>query len=180
MLTTVSDRPNFAYYGDNPEWLVAYAIHRDSDALERSNFRVIRNDLETNWPDDVTVETFSHWLVGHTEELLVRPGTEAARAAEEWRAKLDEYPVADEEDWSNEEHDESIESIAEFVYWELPFGRGLSLDTRREMAGFIVSECEDPSHLVYAWPDLEHVRDRRYVARGIRAYRRFTREHKGN
>lgn len=190
-LTTVSDRPNFAYYGDNDDWLVAYAIHRDSEALERSNFRTIRHDLESRFPLDVVIETFSHWAVGWTEEILVRPDTEAARAAEEWRAKLAEYPVADDEDWSEEENTEACESIADFVRYELRWFVGPKFEAD-QVAPFIVSAFwdagEDTPGLPHTrWPHIDkqhrdpytsHDRDR--VARGIRAYRRFTREHRAS
>lgn len=33
MLSTVKDRPNFAYHGDNPDWLVAYG-YGDSEREE--------------------------------------------------------------------------------------------------------------------------------------------------
>ena len=71
--------------------------HRDSEALERSNYTVVSTDLlgrfgskvsahapaceavGTDWdalpcdcPPDVVVETFRHWAVGWTESLLVR------------------------------------------------------------------------------------------------------------
>lgn len=91
---------SFAYWGDRAEWLVAAGQHRDSDALERSNFATVAADLATRYPDDVARETFSNWAVGWTEALLVRPGTPAAAAAQAWAAKLAEYPVADDDAYS--------------------------------------------------------------------------------
>jgi len=38
----------------------------------------------------------SHWASGWVEYLLVRPGSAAEAKALEWRARLNNYPVADE------------------------------------------------------------------------------------
>jgi hypothetical protein len=90
---------SFAYYGDREGWLIALSQHRDSDALGRSNWRVIVPPMLADHPEDAAVESMNHWAVGWIEYLLVRPGTKAAAKAEEWVDKLDSYPVADEMDW---------------------------------------------------------------------------------
>lgn len=105
---------------DRQEWLVAPVIQtRDSGPLERSNFRVVRLDLEKvqaedgdpSAPDepDVEVHRFGHWGPGWFEIILVRPGSPAAKKAEEWEAALSDYPVASEEDFSKEEWEEAVE-----------------------------------------------------------------------
>lgn len=175
-LTRVTDRESFAYFGDHSEWLVAYAIHRDSDALSRSNFRVIRKDLESADPENVTVETFSHWLVGHTEEILVAPGSLAAQKAEAWQKDLADYPVANEEDFSNEEEEESLESMTRFVEWEIKSFTG----DREQLAGFIISAWREsgrdtPGLSYTCWPNLESQNDRDTLATAIRQYRNWER-----
>lgn len=83
--------------------------HRDSGLLERTNFDVVSKDLEERFPDDVEVLRFGHWAVGWVEELAVRlreddgRPTAAAEAARGWAEKLEDYPVADEEEWSRRE-----------------------------------------------------------------------------
>lgn len=90
---------SFAYWGEREGWLIAATQHRDSDALARSNYRVILADLRGGlYSDDTAEETMSHWAVGHVDYLLVRPGTPAAARAEYWAGKLEDYPVADEAD----------------------------------------------------------------------------------
>lgn len=91
---------SFAYWGDRTGWLIVLGQHRDSDALERSNWEVISDDLMTRYPDDVAIERFSNWAVGWSESLLVRPGSPALGAAKTWHDKLAQYPVADEDHYS--------------------------------------------------------------------------------
>jgi len=45
---------------------------------------------------DAVIERMSHWASGWVEYLLVRPGSAAEAKALEWRARLNNYPVADE------------------------------------------------------------------------------------
>lgn len=90
----------FMYWGEREDWLIALTQHRDSDALERSNWEVITETM-TRWhPDDVAIERSSHWAVGWVEYLLVRPGTPAVVSAEGWAERLADYPVADEQHYS--------------------------------------------------------------------------------
>lgn len=176
-MNTLVSHYGFAYWGESEGWGIAVSMHRDSDALERSNFRVIRDNLETRFPDDIRVETFSNWLVGWSESVLVRPDSEAWEAAEEWEEKLAEYPVADEDAWSEEESEEALESATEFVRCNLPY---TLRDYADSVAGFILAEFEDDSQWCAPggwWPRIEtdkHDRDR--VAAGIRAWRNWKRK----
>lgn len=74
--------------------------HRDSDPLDRSNFTVIYDDLSTRFPDSVDVVRFGHWAVGWVEEIAYDTGSEVSEAVARWRDRLDSYPVADEEHFS--------------------------------------------------------------------------------
>lgn len=105
---------NYAYFGKRPDWLVVLGQHRDSDALDRSNFRVILADLRSRFPGtlgdgpDVDTETSSHWAVGWTEALIINPdNAELVAAAHEWLDRLEDYPVASEDDWSQLESDDA-------------------------------------------------------------------------
>lgn len=112
--------PDVAYSGDLPlgeTWALTFGHHRDSDLLEESNWDTILKDLEERFPSDVEAVRFGHWGVGWVEELAVRVlgkngrVTKAALAALEWKGKLENYPVADEEDYSRREYKETIENI---------------------------------------------------------------------
>lgn len=88
---------------DNQEWLtVPCGRNRDSDALTRSNFRCALEMLGGEG-DDVEIHRFGHWANGWFEIILVKPDTSAAKIAFEIEDSLENYPVLDEEDFSEEE-----------------------------------------------------------------------------
>jgi len=97
---------SFAYYGQREGWYIGLSVHRDSDVLERSNWRVIVPTLLADYPKDAAIERMHHWAVGWIDYLLVRPGTAAVRTVQEWRAKLADYPIANESDYSDLEYAE--------------------------------------------------------------------------
>lgn len=73
---------------------------RDSDALQESNFEVIRKDLKRfGWGADV--HSFGHWGCGWFERLYVRRDDAAAiLAVQAWINALSDYGVADEMHYS--------------------------------------------------------------------------------
>lgn len=183
-METLKSHYGFAYWGESEGWGIVIGTHRDDDALGRSNFAVIRDDLTTRFPDDVRVESFSNWLVGWSESVLVRPDSEAWKAAEEWQAKLEDYPVANEDAWGEEESEEAFESATEFVRCELPY---TLREHAEDVAGFILAEFEDDSQWCAPggwWPRIDrNGEDRDRVAAGIRAWRNWKRKarwHKAN
>lgn len=119
-LTTQKQEHSFSacYFGDNPDWLIACAMNRDSDALGRSNFRCFEQALKTlpevkEWSGEytpVTVERSNHWACGWVDYLIVNPECKSAVAlAEQLRESLEDYPVLDEEHFSQVESDEANE-----------------------------------------------------------------------
>jgi hypothetical protein len=98
---TSSGADSFARFGDDRvpgAYAAVCHIHRESEALDLSNWQVIGDDLRARFGEDsVHVESFSHCMVGWTEVMLVRVGTPECAAAVEWRVRLDIYPVADED-----------------------------------------------------------------------------------
>ena len=117
------NRPDsFAYYGDNEDMFKTWGItgpgmHRDSDCLQISNYETIKADLEKRFPDDVEVICSSHWLVGWSDQIAVRvidedgEPTPCFEAVLEWNAALEDYPVADEEDFSRREYEDFLETV---------------------------------------------------------------------
>lgn len=70
--------------------------HRDSGALEDSNFEVISKDIPT-----ADVRSFGHWGHGWYERLYVRRDDPAAiLAVQRWINALSDYPVANEDHYS--------------------------------------------------------------------------------
>lgn len=86
--------------------------HRDSEALDRSNFDVILADLSERFGEAVDTARFGHWGVGWVEEIVWDAGnTDVREAVERWEAALADYPVADEMAWSELEYGEAVEHI---------------------------------------------------------------------
>ena len=116
-----ADTPDFAYSGDTPigeTWAFTFSQHRDSNNLQKSNFKVISEDLLERFPDDVKIESFNHWAVGWIEQLEVRMldekgiVTAAGKASLDWNVKLSDYCVADEDDYSRMDYEDSLGHIS--------------------------------------------------------------------
>jgi hypothetical protein len=82
-----------------------------SDALTLSNWRVISAELDKLiGHDESGAHSFGHWACGWYELYLIHEtDTEALKCADEWAASLADYPVADESDWSELEHEQEYE-----------------------------------------------------------------------
>lgn len=136
MLKKSRSIPDFGYSGDldlGHTWaFVPVSVHRDSDALQRSNYEVIYQDMLKRFPDDTDYTPCSHWLVGWFDHLTIRLidenglETAASEAIQEWLRKLDDYPVADEEHFSNTEYEEQLETIR-----NAPMSRDLTVKAKR-------------------------------------------------
>lgn len=82
--------------------------HRDSDALERSNWAVVYADLHDRFGSDVDEVSFGHWAVGWVAELAWNAGNaELSEAVDRWFAALSDYPVADDEHFSELEWEDN-------------------------------------------------------------------------
>lgn len=99
------------YAGENwPDYFGSgVGQHRDSGALERSNFRCMLAALGGE-SETVIVVRESHWAVGWVEWIAIHESDSAALAkAEAIKERLEDYPVIDEHDYSNEEMEEANE-----------------------------------------------------------------------
>lgn len=94
--------------------------NRDSDPLEKANFKFITEELMAIFPDDYRIETYNHWAVGSVDRLVCRVYEDdtdkkviasSFYLAMEWLDKLDDYPVADEETYTKFIDDDNIDSI---------------------------------------------------------------------
>lgn len=95
---------------EQQDWLVlGVSRTRDSGPLEQSNFAAA---LETLGGESETVEvhSFNHWGPGWFEIILIDPrDAERVKRCEELEASLEDYPVLDEEDYSEREMEEANE-----------------------------------------------------------------------
>lgn len=92
------------------EYFVFLQQNRDSDALTRSNFRsglkALGGESET-----VLVERHSHWAVGWVEFIFIFEGAHKLLAiAQDICDRLENYPVVDEDDYSEEQFNEACET----------------------------------------------------------------------
>lgn len=118
-------RPDsFAYYGELDmfgTWGFApFGTHRDANLLEESNWETISEDLCARFPDSFEVVHTSHWLVGWYDHLAVRLSDHAAvDACIAWAEKLENYPVADEDDWSQRESEQAQEAYDNWARYDV-------------------------------------------------------------
>ncbi|HQZ67280.1 MAG TPA: hypothetical protein PLY87_19455 [Planctomycetaceae bacterium] len=113
----------FIWYRDDIEdadnWAVIYTHNRDSGLLDQSNAGVIRKALApfTDGDDpNVVMESHSHWVVGHIDGFslrVFRDGqiTDAFRKYHELAEAMAEYPILDENDYSEREREATWENI---------------------------------------------------------------------
>jgi hypothetical protein len=124
MLARPSD---FADFSGDPDLFVTWgfsgiSVHRDSDVLDQSNWETITNDLQERFPDDCYIYSANHWAVGWLDHLAIRvvdkygEPTKVLDAVVDWANALEDYPVADEDDYSRREHDDFLETIENCYY----------------------------------------------------------------
>lgn len=110
---------------DDPDrWAIFYTHNRDSDTLEESNARAIAKDMKPyldgkgalkKSDPDVVPEDHAHWAVGWVEGYSIRVFnkknqiTPAFRKYHELQEKIAEYPVLDENDYSERELEEKYQ-----------------------------------------------------------------------
>jgi hypothetical protein len=96
---------------DMQDWLVApCSVNRDSGPRTQSNWACQLKALggET---DDCQVHRFGHWGPGWFEIVLINPArTDLVAIADSLESFLADYPVLDDEDCSQREHDDYVES----------------------------------------------------------------------
>jgi len=94
-----------------PEYFVFLGQHRESDALARSNF--IRGlELIGGESDMVTVVRERHWAVGWVEWIAIhQDDTDTLARASAIAERLADYPVLDENHFSELEYSEACD------YW---------------------------------------------------------------
>lgn len=121
---------------DDPDaWAIIYTHNRDSGLLDLSNAAAIARALSpfTGGGDpDVVMESHSHWVVGHVDGFSIRVFrdgeiTAAFRAYHDLAERLADYPILDEADYSQREHEATLDNIADAAWrlkdeYDLPEG----------------------------------------------------------
>lgn len=119
--------PSFGWHPqpeDADKWTIVYTNNRDADLLTQSNAKAIDERI-MSFEDDVLAECHRHWACGWVEGYAIRvynPDGTVSKAFEEWCAiqeELENYPVLDEDEFSQREHDatwENLESVVSRVW----------------------------------------------------------------
>ena len=136
-------------------WLVGLGQNRDSDTLTRSNFQVFLAALralesravpgDEDGTDAVQVVRENHFLCGWVEWVAIHPShATAVDLAEDMLARLERYPVLDEDHFGKLEDEEAQEA------WE-----GLSLADRVRLVQEAHVSVFAARHLSQRQPRLE-------------------------
>ena len=140
----------FVWYRDDIDdaenWAIIYTHNRDSGLLDQSNASVIAKALvpftETDDDDpDVVMESHNHWAVGHVDGFSIRVFkngqiTDAFRKYHDLAERLAEYPILDEEDYSNWEYEATLENVADAA-WRVKDEYELPEDWQWEVYGWL-------------------------------------------
>jgi hypothetical protein len=99
-----------------------YTSHRDAKLSEESNAEAINEELkpllDADDPD-VWMESHNHWAVGWVAGYVIRvyddegKVTAAARKVFELKQRLEDYPLLDEDDYSEREYESALKRISE-------------------------------------------------------------------
>ena len=111
---------------DPDNWAIIYTHNRDSGLLAQSNADVITKAMEPFTDSDdanVVMESHSHWAVGFVNGFSMRVYrngeiTEAFRCYHDLMEQLADYPILDEEDYSERELEATLENISDAA-WRL-------------------------------------------------------------
>jgi hypothetical protein len=143
---------------DRQDWIVVIGHNRDSDALSRSNWRVLCKDADRCGVES-EIHRFGHWACGWLEILIVAPSAEAW--AEAWAEALDNYPVADDEDLSEVESDDDQQAWESYGCRETQRALAAAYETACSVAERDCGELPEfddlPDPIVDAWT--EAIRD---------------------
>lgn len=102
--------PKGVFLDERQDWLVVpVGRTRDSGPFENSNFETALEMLGGE-SETVEVHSFNHWGPGWFDIIIVAPDSDAASKAEEIEASLENYPVLDDEDLSEREYNDFLES----------------------------------------------------------------------
>ena len=100
----------FASLLDQLDWLVLPVTrNRDSGLLPQSNWACVDSSLENL--EEWEIVRFSHWACGWFEIIIVKPNSKAHQLASEIAERLENYPVLDEDDYSNRELEATYSNI---------------------------------------------------------------------
>lgn len=121
---------------NKPEnWTIIYTHNRDSGLLDQSNASVITKAMQPfakGKDPDVVLESHHHWAVGHADGFSIRVFrrgriTKAFRTYYELAVQMADYPILDEDDYSERELEATLENI-DLAAWKFKKSYALPKD----------------------------------------------------
>lgn len=122
---------DFGYWGSD-DMFVTWGFcgidkNRDSSILDEMNFDLMSRELMAEFPDDFRIETYNHWAVGHVDRLCVRVLKEDKQITEDniteafikamyCKDELLDYPVWDDEEYSERSYDAAINVLEDLHF----------------------------------------------------------------
>lgn len=142
-------RPRY-YIGPDHDGYILIGRNRDSDILTNCNFDVALNMMGGE-SDHVEVIRDSHWAVGWVEYILVASDApvETLAKAVEIVERLDDYPILDESEYSEAEHEyinETFEQNKDSIWSDQARNFGLTKEQAEEIEGL-----DDFENCLYAF-----------------------------
>jgi len=129
---------------DADQFCIVYTNHRDSGLLDQSNAEAISEAMQPfldQEPCDVLEEHHDHWAVGWVDGYAIRVYrdgqiTEAFRTWHDLQARMNDYPLLDEESYSSREYEATISNITDAA-WRVKHEYDLSEDWEREVFSWL-------------------------------------------
>lgn len=104
---------------DWSSWLCGLGMNRDSDILDVSNFETALEMLGGEVEGQVEVRQVGHWACGWFKQIMIHSSaTDKVQILKDIHDALEQYPVLDDSDYSEREH-ESYSEYAEQVQEDL-------------------------------------------------------------
>ena len=109
-----------AFLDDQQNWpVLPVGRTRDSDPLDNSNFETALELLGGERNNIVEVHRFGHWGPGWFEIIIINPKAgKTLKIAESIERSLEDYPILDEQDFYEREHEEANEIWANCYNWK--------------------------------------------------------------
>lgn len=132
---------------DREDWYVMPVNqNRDSGCLQKSNFNSFLKGLggEKGW---VEVHRFGHWANGWFEIIIVSPTAhKTLEKAYDMASALENYPILDDEDFSELEHEEEHDSWNSYGAKDFRKRVVSELESERD-----AEDCEEPADPRQRW-----------------------------
>lgn len=151
---------------DSDKWMIWYTASRDAGLLEHSNEAAINQQLARfaeGDDSDLVFERHSHWAVGHVDGFSIRVYrgdgsiTPAFREFCRIKERLDDYPILDEQDYSEREYEATLDNYrsemwrlkddvpegweSEVYSWFSNHGQDRCIENRDDRGGFAPQEA---------------------------------------